>query len=31
MQSFNMGRVPPVTFGAGRVAKVPDLVASLCW
>jgi len=29
MQTFNMGRVPPVTFGAGRVTKVPDIVASL--
>lgn len=29
MQMFNMGRVPPVTFGAGRLRKVPDLVASL--
>lgn len=29
MQTFNMGRAPPVTFGAGRLAKVPDLVAGL--
>ncbi|MCH2164394.1 MAG: iron-containing alcohol dehydrogenase [Marinovum sp.] len=29
MQTFNMGRVPPVTFGAGRVKKVPDLVAQM--
>ncbi|MEM1431300.1 MAG: iron-containing alcohol dehydrogenase [Pseudomonadota bacterium] len=29
VQTFNMGRVPPVTFGAGRVAKLPDLVAGL--
>lgn len=29
MQTFNMGRVPPVTFGAGRISKVPDLVANL--
>ncbi|MEM6578885.1 MAG: NAD-dependent alcohol dehydrogenase, partial [Pseudomonadota bacterium] len=29
MQMFNMGRVPPVTFGAGRLAKVPDLVDEL--
>ena len=29
MQTFNMGRVPPVTFGAGRIAKVPALVAGL--
>ena len=29
MQTFNVGRVPPVTFGAGRLAKVPDLVVSL--
>lgn len=29
MQTFNMGRVPPVTFGAGRISKVPDLVAGL--
>lgn len=28
MQKFNVGRVPPVTFGAGRLAKVPDLVAA---
>ncbi|MEM6306478.1 MAG: iron-containing alcohol dehydrogenase [Pseudomonadota bacterium] len=26
---FNMGRVPPVTFGAGRMQKVPDLIAEL--
>ncbi|MEL6700359.1 MAG: iron-containing alcohol dehydrogenase [Pseudomonadota bacterium] len=26
MQTFNMGRVPPVTFGAGRLAKLPSLV-----
>ena len=29
MQIFNMGRVPPVTFGAGRLAKTPDIVARL--
>ncbi|MEX0277897.1 MAG: iron-containing alcohol dehydrogenase [Ruegeria sp.] len=29
MQTFNMGRVPPVTFGAGRIAKVPDIVSEL--
>jgi len=29
MQTFNMGRVPPVTFGAGRMSKVPDIVANL--
>lgn len=28
MQTFNMGRVPPLTFGAGRISKVPDIVAS---
>ncbi|MEM6481244.1 MAG: iron-containing alcohol dehydrogenase [Pseudomonadota bacterium] len=29
MQMFNMGGVPPITFGAGRIAKVPDLVENL--
>lgn len=29
MQIFNMGQVPPVTFGAGRLAKTPDIVARL--
>ena len=29
MKTFDMGRVPPVTFGAGSVAKVPELVAVL--
>ncbi len=29
MQIFNMGQVPPVTFGAGRVAKVAKIVKSL--
>ncbi len=29
MDMFNMGRVPPVTFGAGRVRKLPDLVKDL--
>ncbi|MEL7012592.1 MAG: iron-containing alcohol dehydrogenase [Pseudomonadota bacterium] len=29
MDMFNMGRVPPVTFGAGRVAKLPRLVSNL--
>jgi alcohol dehydrogenase class IV len=29
LQTFNMGRTPPVTFGAGRVRKLPDLVAQL--
>ena len=27
MQTFNMGRVPPITFGAGRLRKAPGLVA----
>lgn len=26
MTTFNMGQVPPVTFGAGRSLKLPDLV-----
>ena len=26
MQKFNMGRVPPVTFGAGQIRKVPKLI-----
>ena len=26
MQTFNMGQVPPITFGAGRLRKLPDLV-----
>ena len=29
MQNFNMGKVPPVTFGAGQLNKLPDLAASL--
>ncbi|MEL7254513.1 MAG: iron-containing alcohol dehydrogenase [Pseudomonadota bacterium] len=29
MDMFNMGRVPPVTFGAGRVRKLPALVTEL--
>ena len=29
MQMFNIGRVPPLTFGAGRLSKVPDLVEAL--
>ncbi|MFW5641871.1 MAG: iron-containing alcohol dehydrogenase [Roseicyclus sp.] len=29
LQTFNMGRTPPVTFGSGRIRKVPDLVAQL--
>lgn len=29
MNDFDVGRVPPVTFGAGRLAELPDLVASL--
>ncbi len=29
MKAFNMGRVPPITFGPGRIAKVPGLVARL--
>lgn len=29
MQTFNMGQVPPVTFGAGRIRKLPDLVNAL--
>ncbi|MEM1151319.1 MAG: iron-containing alcohol dehydrogenase [Pseudomonadota bacterium] len=29
MQTFNMGKVPPITFGSGRMAKVPSLVARL--
>lgn len=29
MQTFNMGKTPPVTFGAGRIKKVSDLVAGL--
>ncbi len=29
MQTFNIGRVPPLTFGAGRLSKVPDIVANL--
>ena len=28
MQTFNMGRVPPVTFGAGRLQKLPDIAKS---
>ena len=29
MQTFNMGQVPPITFGAGRLRKLPDLVNAL--
>jgi alcohol dehydrogenase class IV len=29
MKAFNMGGVPPVTFGAGRISKVPSIVARL--
>ena len=29
VKTFNIGRVPPVTFGAGRIAKLPELVAGL--
>ncbi|MEM1149128.1 MAG: iron-containing alcohol dehydrogenase [Pseudomonadota bacterium] len=29
MQSFNMGRVPPVTFGIGHLSKVPKIVNGL--
>ena len=29
MKKFNMGRVPPVTFGNGRVSRVPTLAAQL--
>ncbi|MEP4198819.1 MAG: iron-containing alcohol dehydrogenase [Aliishimia sp.] len=29
MQNFNMGQVPPVTFGVGRIAKVPKIVKTL--
>ena len=29
MQTFNMGGVPPMTFGAGRLRKVPDLVMQM--
>ena len=27
--SFDMGRVPPVTFGAGSIAEVPEVIAGL--
>lgn len=29
MTSFDMGRVPPVTFGAGRLTELPDILAQL--
>ena len=29
MQNFDMGRVPPVTFGAGRMAELPSVLAGL--
>ena len=29
MKTFNLGQVPPVTFGSGRVRKVPDIVTKL--
>ena len=29
MTTFDMGRVPPVTFGAGRMAELPGIVSSL--
>ena len=28
MKSFDLGRVPPVTFGAGSMARVPEIVAA---
>lgn len=29
MHTFNMGQVPPITFGSGRLRKLPDLVTVL--
>ena len=29
MQTFHVGRVPPMTFGPGRLSKVPQIVADL--
>ncbi|MEL6376006.1 MAG: iron-containing alcohol dehydrogenase [Pseudomonadota bacterium] len=29
METFNIGRVPPMTFGAGRIGKVPSIVKGL--
>ena len=29
MGAFEMGRVPPITFGAGRLADAPAIIASL--
>ena len=29
MQNFDMGRVPPLTFGAGRMADLPDMLSGL--
>lgn len=29
MPQFNMGRVPPLTFGAGRIVKVPKIITAL--
>ncbi|MEP5199832.1 MAG: hypothetical protein ABJQ66_10485, partial [Paracoccaceae bacterium] len=29
MQIFNMGQVPPVTFGAGRISKVSKIAEIL--
>lgn len=29
MKQFNIGRMPPITFGAGRLSKTPNIVSSL--
>ncbi|MEL6197743.1 MAG: iron-containing alcohol dehydrogenase, partial [Pseudomonadota bacterium] len=29
MQGFDMGRVPPISFGAGRVTELPEIVGNL--
>ena len=29
MQTFNIGQVPPITFGVGRLRKLPDLTSAL--
>lgn len=29
MKNFDIGRVPPVTFGAGRISELPDIVMEL--
>lgn len=29
IRQFNLGRVPPITFGPGQVSKTPDIVATL--